>query len=262
MLQQELAVEKISESLKSDPLVQAIFLKGSMGRGEHDEHSDIDLYCLVKEEDKERFLSNRLLHLRAYRDVILSDDIFIVAPQIIAVFDDLLHIDLFTVTKETFVGGDYFKVVYDPHRLLDEFEETQGLMLTEQQYRDGVMDVGWFLYQYRQSAARGNDIWAVKMLKNVEHHLARVLLYRYAPERAVLGLKTVERSLPESVVLDLKEIMECITPKKHGQAAVLISRMLHREYEWIGRQWDVESEQMKFLKMMIDEFKGKGVEVK
>ena len=109
MLPQELAVEKITASLKKDPLVKAIFLKGSMGRGEHDEHSDVDLYCLVNEEDKKEFLANRVEHLRAYRDIILMDDIFIVAPQIIAVFDDLLHIDLFTVTKESFVGGDLFQ---------------------------------------------------------------------------------------------------------------------------------------------------------
>ena len=191
-----------------------------MGRGEHDEHSDIDLYCLVNEEDKKEFLANRVKHLRAYRDIILMDDIFIVAPQIIAVFDDLLHIDLFTVTKESFVGGDHFKVLYDPHHLMDGFMETQGLALTEDEYRDDVLDVGWFLFQYSKSAARGNDIWSVRMLTNVVHHLGRVLLHRYAPERAKLGLKTIEQSLPESVVSELTGIMEFITPGKHAQAAV------------------------------------------
>ncbi|WP_432363383.1 nucleotidyltransferase domain-containing protein [Sporosarcina sp. UB5] len=122
MLLQELAVEKIVASLKGDPYVKAIFLKGSMGRGEHDAHSDVDLYCLVDEADKKEFLANRVEHLRAYRDIILMEDIFIVAPQIIAVFDNMLHIDLFTVTKETFVGGDYFKVLYDPNHLMDEFK--------------------------------------------------------------------------------------------------------------------------------------------
>jgi len=256
MLPQELAVEKICRSLKGDPLVQAIFLKGSMGRGEHDAHSDVDLYCLVNEEDKKEFLVSRVAHLRAYRDIILMDDIFIVAPQIIAVFDDLLHIDLFTVTEETFVGGDHFKVLYDPHRLMDEFMETQGLALTEDEYHDDVMDVGWFLFQYSKTAARGNDIWAVKMLTNVVHHLGRVLLYRYAPERAKLGLKTIERSLPEPVVTELTEILEFITPGKHAEAVVLISRMLDREYEWIRLQIDEENQSMRFLRRMIEMYIG------
>ena len=256
MLPQDLAVERISESLKSDPAVRAIFLKGSMGRGEHDAHSDVDLYCLVGEEDEKEFLARRVKHLRAYRDIILVDDIFIVAPQIIAVFDDLLHIDLFTVTKESFVGGDHFKVLYDPDHLMGGFVETQGLALTVEEYRDDVMDVGWFLFQYSKTAARGNDIWAVRMLTNVVHHLGRVLLHRYAPERAKLGLKTIERSLPEDVVSELKGILELITPGGHTQAVVLISRMLHREYGWIRLQWNEESREMRFLRRMVDRYVG------
>lgn len=256
MLPQELAVEKITASLEKDPLVQAVFLKGSMGRGEHDEHSDVDLYCLVNEEDKKDFLAKRVGHLRAYHDIILMDDIFIVAPQIIAVFDDLLHIDLFTVTKESFVGGDHFKVLYDPHRLMEEFMGMQGLSLTDEEYRDDVMDVGWFLFQYSKSAARGNDIWSVRMLTNVVHHLGRVLLHRYAPERAKLGLKTIEHSLPNYVVSELTAILEFMTPGKHEQAVVLISRLLDREYEWIRLQWIEEGEQMRFLRRMIDRYVG------
>ncbi|MFC5605054.1 nucleotidyltransferase domain-containing protein [Sporosarcina koreensis] len=258
MLSQDLAVRKITASLKKDPLVQAVFLKGSMGRGEHDECSDVDLYCLVNEEGKEEFLANRVGHLRAYRDIILMDDIFIVAPQIIAVFDDLLHIDLFTVTKESFVGGDHFQVLFDPHRLMEELMETQGLALTEEEYRDDVMDVGWFLFQYSKSAARGNDIWSVRMLTNVVHHLGRVLLFRYAPERAKLGLKTIERSLPESVVSELTEILEFITPGKHAQAVGRIGRLLEREYDWIRLQWSEESQQMRFLRKMINKYIAEG----
>lgn len=256
MLPQELAVEKIVASLMGDPLVQAIFLKGSMGRGEHDEHSDVDLYCLVNEENRREFLASRVEHLRAYRDILLVDDIFIVAPQIIAVFDDLLHIDLFTVTKNSFVGGDHFKVLYDPDCLMDHYLETQGLALTDEEYRDDVMDVGWFLFQYSKTAARGNDMWAVKMLTNVVHHLGRVLLYRYAPARAKLGLKTIERSLPKDVVSELKGIMELITPERHAQAVVQIGQMLAREYEWIRLQVDKENQTMRFLWRMIDMYRG------
>ncbi|MYL61437.1 nucleotidyltransferase domain-containing protein, partial [Virgibacillus halodenitrificans] len=101
MLQED-AVEKITESLKADPLVKAVFLKGSMGRAEHDEHSDIDLYCLVDQKDEALFLEKRLMYLKAYQDILFWDDIFIIAPQIIAVYNNLLHLDLFTVTEQSF----------------------------------------------------------------------------------------------------------------------------------------------------------------
>lgn len=251
MLPQELAVQKICTSLKGDPLVQALFLKGSMGRNEHDEHSDVDLYCLVNKEDEKQFLENRLKHLRAYREIIFLDDIFIVAPQIIAVFDNLLHIDLFTVTQETFVEKDFFKVLYDPHHIMENFIHTQGLTLTADEYQDDVMDVAWFLFQYEKSAARGNDIWSVRMLTNVVYHLARVLLYRYAPERAQLGLKAVEQSLPESVVMDMIEILECLIPSKHAQAANQICQLVGREYEWIYSHLIEEHQLTGFFKKMV-----------
>ena len=60
---QQAALKAISESLVEDPLVQAVFVKGSIARGEEDEFSDIDLYCLVKEEDKGDFLNKRIGHL-------------------------------------------------------------------------------------------------------------------------------------------------------------------------------------------------------
>ncbi|MGV3465025.1 MAG: nucleotidyltransferase domain-containing protein [Heyndrickxia sp.] len=233
MLRQEMAVEKIVKSLKQDPSIQAIFLKGSMGRNEQDEHSDIDLYCLVRQEEEQQFLSRRLNHIKAYRDIIFYDDIFIVTPQIIAVFDDMLHIDLFTITKESFVGKDYFKVLYDPDHLLNEFTDTQGLTLSESEYCDDVNDVAWFLFQYKKSAARGNDIWAVRMLTNVMYHLARVLLHRYAPERAQLGLKTMEQSLPKSLVDELKQIFEHITPSGHRKASQQIKKLVSKEMDWI-----------------------------
>jgi predicted nucleotidyltransferase len=251
MLPQELAIEKICSSLKKDKRVQAVFLKGSMGRCEHDEHSDIDLYCLVEQKDEEYFLYNRLEHLQAYRKIIFYDDIFIIAPQIIAVFDNLLHIDLFTVTMESFVEKDYFKVLYDPDNLLENFIDTQGLALNESEYRDDVMDVAWFLFQYKKAAERGNGIWAVRMLTNALDHLARVLLFRYAPNRAQLGLKTIDDSLPKSIVFAVEEIFEHLTPRKHSKASHLISKLVSEETEWINLHITQGDQIKDFLQKMI-----------
>lgn len=236
LLQQEMAVEKICTSLKEDNLVKAIFLKGSMGRDEHDEYSDIDLYCLVDKEDEELFLNRRLKHIKAYRDIIFFDDIYIIAPQIIAVFDNLLHLDLFTVTEESFTEKDYFKVLHDPSNLLGQFSETQSLEVSESEFSDSAMDIAWFLFQYKKAIERGNDIWAVRMLTNVMEHLARVLLYKYCPERAQLGLKTLNQSLPNSLLNEVESIFEQITPGNHAIASSKIRQLLEKEHEWILSQ--------------------------
>ena len=251
MLVQEIAVEKITASLTQSPYVRAVFLKGSMGRDEHDEHSDIDLYCLVEKEQEKSFLAERLTHLQAYRPVLFQDDIFIIAPQLIVVFDDLLHIDLFTVTVESFTAKDFFKVVYDPENLLEQFAESQSLELSGVEYTDHVIDVAWFLFQYRKAAARGNGVWAVKMLSHVVEHLARVLLYRYAPARAQLGLKTLSRSLPEAVFSEIEGISSLMTPADHAQAASRIKELLKRESSWIDEHVSEGDKMMPLMREMI-----------
>lgn len=251
MLQQELAVERICSSLKKDKLVKAIFLKGSMGRGEHDEYSDIDLYCLVDEVDEELFLEKRLKHIKAYRDIIFYDPIYIIAPQMIAVFDNLLHIDLFTVTKENFNEKDYFKVLHDPSNILDDFVETQSLEISQSEFSDSVTDIAWFLFQYKKAIERGNDIWAVRMLTNVMEHLARVLLYKYCPGRAQLGLKTLSHSLPKDILMEVEGIFEQITPINHKGASSKIRRLLEKDYEWMLSSVSDRSVIEIFLKEMI-----------
>lgn len=236
MLPQEIAVEKIMESLKKDPFVKAVFLKGSMGRNEHDAHSDIDLYCLVEKENEKVFLLNRKTHLEAYRPIIFEDDIFIIAPQLIAVFDDLLHMDLFTVTVESYTKKDYFKVLYDPEGLMNVFTESQTLKLNGQEFNDAVIDVAWFLFQYKKAASRGNDIWAARMLTNSMEHLAKVLLYKYKPERAQLGLKTLETSLPKEILQKLELILESITPRRHREAVIRMCELLNHELDWMTRR--------------------------
>ncbi|WP_225986019.1 nucleotidyltransferase domain-containing protein [Psychrobacillus glaciei] len=142
----EEALEAIVSSLKKDIRSQAIFLKGSMGRGEQDEHSDIDLYCLVNEEDEEEFLQSRLYHLESYNKLLFHDSIFIVAPQILAVYENLVHVDLFTVTEHTYIEKDFLKVLYDPNYKMEKYKQTQNLELSDQEFQDAADDVAWFLF--------------------------------------------------------------------------------------------------------------------
>ncbi|SDJ83661.1 nucleotidyltransferase domain-containing protein [Sediminibacillus albus] len=250
-MKQDLALERISASLREDPFVQAIFVKGSMGRGEHDGNSDIDLYCLVEEEDQSAFLAKRLDHLQAYSNILFYDDIFIIAPQIIAVYENLLHVDLFTVTENTFLNKDYFRVIYDPQKRLDKFKDNQKLTLASQEFLDDVTDVAWFLLQYRKTALRGNDLWAVAMLHHVVVHLARVLLHRYAPARAQLGLKTLEDSLPPAILKRVRKIFQTNNPENHDKAAALIIDVLEDNQEWLSGQLNVAPETNRLLNTMM-----------
>lgn len=227
------AINTITASLKTDERVRAIFLKGSFGRGEEDAHSDIDLYCLVNETDFDEFLKDRLRHLKEYGEFLFHEDIFIVAPQIIAVYENLVHVDLFTVTDKTYINKDFMKILYDPENRLQKFKVTQNLNLSGPEFQDAIEYVAWFLFQYKKSADRGNDVWSLNMLHHVTTHLARVLLHRYNPARAQLGLKALETSLPIEVMMKVRTIFEHMNPSKHGEAARQIAKLMQELEEWV-----------------------------
>lgn len=253
-MRQDSAVEKVTASLKGDPSVRSIFLKGSMGRKEHDQYSDIDLYCLVEESEEKEFLKRRLDHIKAYKDLYFYDDIFIIAPQIIAIYEDWLHIDLFTVTEKTIQGKDFFTVLYDPDNLMKKFETAQHLTITYGEFKDCVLDAAWFLFQYKKAAQRGNHTWAPEMLRHSMRNVITILLSRYARERALLGLKTIHRDLPQHIQALVVGIYEHMTPSSHCRAARGIANLLQGELHWIQEEINAEDQQTgAFMQLIVEQ---------
>lgn len=229
----EAALNRLVDILANEEEVKAVFVKGSFGRGEQDAYSDIDLYGLVEEYDLDNFLKKRLALLSKYKDVLYNEDLFIIAPQLIVVYDDFLHVDLFTVTEKTFKQSDHFRVLYDPDQLLDQFKGTQKLTMSDEEYGNQVIDLIWFLFQYRKAALRENGTWAAAMLQQVTDPLSRMLLHHYAPDRAQLGLKRAEQLLPSSIFSEFKIILENVTPANHQKAAAAILQLLSKEQSFI-----------------------------
>ena len=253
-MRQDNAVKILVDSLKEDPSVRSLFLKGSMGRNEHDQHSDIDLYCLIKKEEEESFLARRLEHLKAYKEIIFYDDIFIIAPQIIAIYKDWLHVDLFTVTEETFQNKDYFTVLYDPDHVMNKFKSTQKLTLSKEEFKDHVIDIGWFLFQYKKSMERENPTWPPEMLRYVMRSLSSIMLYRYAEDRSQLGLKAIHTHLPKDKQNSIQEIYEYMTPSCHERAVTKITALLRGEIKWIQDMFEEDSQTISLLNLMIEKF--------
>lgn len=250
-MKQEDAVKTISKSLMKNKCIKAIFLKGSMGRGEYDEYSDVDIYCLVDEKDEELFLTQRLSHLESYRKILFYEDFFIIAPQIIAVFDNLLHVDLFTVTEKNFKEKDFFQVLYDPEGRLIRFKSTQNLRLSIEEFSSCAYDVAWYLFQYNKANQRRNDLWAVEMLQYVMVNLSKVLLHRYTPDKAQLGLKSLESCLPSIQLDKVKTIFMYITPNSHKKSVHSLINLLRNEISWIESNMEKQFQAGPFIRMMM-----------
>ncbi|MCC5891366.1 nucleotidyltransferase domain-containing protein [Exiguobacterium sp.] len=212
-MRQHEAIHVLTETLRHDEAVRAIFLKGSFGRKEGDEHSDVDLYAMVPEDELDAFLTRRRAHLAAYRPILLEDEIHIIAPQLIVVYDNFLHVDLFTVTEARLYTQDEIVTLYDPDELLRHHPRT--LTLTDHDLFEHAFDAIWFFFQYTKARDRGNDVWAVDMLRQGMIHFAYVLAAHHDPSRAALGLK--DAAVRD--VIPLREWYEALTPSRHPIAA-------------------------------------------
>jgi len=69
------AITAISNRIIEDGLCDAIILKGSIGRGDDDEFSDVDMYLVVSSENMDVVMCKRSEYLSAYKDIVYFEDV-------------------------------------------------------------------------------------------------------------------------------------------------------------------------------------------
>ncbi len=202
------AVEVILEAAKQCPEVQAAFLKGSLAQGTADEYSDVDFCCLVDAIQLEQFLKKRLLILEKYRPLIYHSESNFVGPQIVAVFDNGLHFDLYTVTLDTFPKVGQFQALYDPHHLLDEFVvKTIDHSLAWEQVERCFNSFSFTMLEFHAAWCRGDITWSIRLASHLAGDLGVVLRHRYDPSNAQLGTKRLELVMPISIRNQLRKAL-------------------------------------------------------
>ncbi|OXS76225.1 hypothetical protein B1B04_04340 [Lysinibacillus sp. KCTC 33748] len=125
------------------------------------------------------------------------------------------------------------KILFDPNRILTAKQKKTTLSLTPLEFQDAIDDTVWYLYQYYWSAKRENEIWCVHLLRNSLEHFAKVLLHKYCPERAVLGLKALDKSLPTDPLNEIVHIMNCMSLETHEVAVKKLVNAFNNESDWI-----------------------------
>ena len=83
-------------------------------------------------------------------------------------------------------------------------------------------------------------------------NLSKVLLHRYKPEKAHLGLKSLESLLPSIQLDKVKTIFMYITPNSHEKAVHYLINLLSNELVWIEANVEKNSQAVPFIRMMIN----------
>jgi len=205
------AVKIVSDEILKDGLVDALFLKGSIARGEDDEYSDVDMYAVVTLENFDAFLNKRVQYLETYKPLVFWCEEDFVGPQIVGVYENALHFDLYTVKPDSIPQTDNIKVIYDKYGLLDSYKNAP-LNVSSNYIIKEVSEFAFTLLEFEAAYARKDYIWAITLF---HFQLSRVSFFTrfvHDSDNARLGLKRINKAIPDEIYKEYISILENATP--------------------------------------------------
>lgn len=189
------AVARIAGAAVADGLCEAVLLKGSIGRGDADEFSDIDLYLVVSPQNRDAVLARREKYLSAYGDVVFVEDVDFGLPQKVAILSDALHVDLYVAEPKQVGSLDPVVAVYDPASLFADVASTRADVTDEELCRH-FSSVIYCLVEASSAYGRRNDAWTTKIMSDAVGELSVLVRSLYDRRYAFLGLKKINEVIP------------------------------------------------------------------
>ncbi|OOC42294.1 aminoglycoside 6-adenylyltransferase [Thermosipho sp. 1074] len=244
------AINTISRLVKKDPAVRAIFVKGSVARGEMDIYSDVDFYCLVKNDKLEEFLNRRLHYLKQYRPLLYWSEVNFVGPQIVAVFDNGLHFDFYTVTVSNLPKTDQIKIIHDPEGLLNNYK-AEKLSITEEDFIRYFNSFSFTMLEFVSAYKRNDLIWASRLGSHLCGDLAVILRYIYDRNNSKLGFKRLYKNLDKNLYKKLHKAMDFLGPSYLPKGVIMLTEILKDTIEKIPNEV-IRKINIKFFEYMYD----------
>lgn len=212
------AVEAVSDAILKDGLVEALLLKGSIARGDDDDYSDVDMYAVVSSDYRDKFLSKRINYLEHYMPLVYWSESDFVGPQIVGVYEDALHFDLYTVAPDAIPQTDSIKVLYDKNGLLKSYQE-KTLSISPADVVENIHELTFVLLEFEAAYMRRDFMWSIRLFYALLAHLSFVVRYVHDADNAQLALKRLYKVLPSNLHKNFENILENATPT-HVLAAV------------------------------------------
>lgn len=219
------AIQSIATSVIQDGLCDAILLKGSMGRGDADEYSDIDMYLITSSELYDSVLKRRQTYLESYKKILFREENDFGILQMLAIYEDAVHVDLYTTTVEKMDHSDPIKVYYDPKGLFEHYEwHRDGL--TNQQLVKVFNSALYYFVEGDSAYKRKNYPWAARIMDESISKATILLRSHYDKQYAFLGLKKINQILPREEYELIETAYGCMNKEEFLKAMKALVAML------------------------------------
>lgn len=173
----EQLLERALRDLQQDPDVLAIYLTGSLAKGNADSYSDIDLHTIVKPDKLEGFIANKFGRAGGWGHVLFYEGIA-ASSVIVSHFDCFVKVDSWYQTIDEIQPSIWLKgmkILYDPHRILEPIRQ----LSEEAVYTVSPAEVGFwrtkmlaFIHETYRAGMRDEPYYALANLDSVRWLMA------------------------------------------------------------------------------------------
>ena len=205
------AIKAVSDAILQDGLAEALFLKGSIARGEDGDYSDVDLYVVVTEDNFVAFLTRRIEYLEQYRPLVNWVEVNFVGPQIVGIFDDALHFDLYAVKPDAIPQTGAMKVLHDPDGMLADYQN-KPLSLTNEELTRWINNFTYLLTEIEATYMRGDLLRCCTLFSDEYDVVSLLIRHIYDPQNSLLGNKGLYKVISIKIHEELLVILELATP--------------------------------------------------
>lgn len=244
-------VDVLVQAVRADPHVKAAWLGGSVGRGQGDRHSDIDLHLWLRPEDAPGFRAGLKDWLANIYPVLLHHELFggqMVVCLLQAEAGRIMALDLFIETDEPKLTAGRVRLLWDRGGQLAPVPPV--LPTTEALRRTLNVEISYFwrLYAMLPGLHRGELIPAVQRFGQLAAQLVNVCTLGRGRPRDVGDQRANELLTPEEQVeieraLALPEVSRAMLIRAHSEVADLMRLWGRLAAQQLGAAYPEDLEQ-------------------
>jgi predicted nucleotidyltransferase len=209
---------KIVHSLKSNSDVLAIFVGGSLAKGNMDLFSDIDLRIVVDAEKFKEYVNRKQQIPRDWGEILFFEDMNPLAPFTVVHFDNFIKVDVFFYSIDRLIPSIWFKgikILHDPHgivaRLLNESKQITYQVTPDEvnKWRGKVFS---YIHEVYRRVHRSEFYYALTIINNLRSFIVKgwnMEVDRHSNDAWDWSKIEGERSELESWQLSLLETWSC-----------------------------------------------------
>lgn len=170
-------LDRIRQDLEQDSDVLAIYLAGSLAKGNADSYSDIDLHTVVKPEKLEGFIADKFGRAGKWGNVLFFEGIA-ASPVIVSHYDCFVKVDSWYHTADDLKPSIWMKgmkILYDPYSILEpvrQLSEEAVYKITPAEVEFWRTKMLAFIHETYRAAMRDESYYALANLDSVRWLMA------------------------------------------------------------------------------------------